>query len=534
MNQALVSAWTRFGAKPLWALLAVLLVFPLGLLGVRGQAQESAEIVLYRGEHIDTTTNTDVRGQVDFISLDDGSVRTVELPSSLFQPDYHVNRTLISPDHRYLVIAAQPTGSDGAYPTTILNLETGSCCITVPLPIEDVAALVLGSFNPEGTQFSLSWLGYLNRETYEVTGGMMTVDAATGQVVNQISSDAVNAVVGEQFSGVWSYLGSWEDDGIRFVQNCYACEGVFEGEWSIWNPDTNTFTVASGEYFSVFFADVLPATGEILYATQNAAYPASPMPSYLPIPNVITYIHNQPMPRYYEPSDAPVIYADPTQVDLSGGAHWVLDGEAALIIPNESTAWVLLYRDGTQQTVTVPAGSSFVAGTPRGWLSLNNEPGGKVLTLYTVDGGAPVGVAVGEPLGPSEYVDVLDAPALGAALTQVTAVPHTPEVFPALTAPEMTPVPVAESCPTLTPTRLSLNINGQVTPGMANNLRSEPGTSAPLIGTIPGGGQFYVLNGPVCDEAAGVVWWQVQYGSQIGWTAESQNGTYFVEPMGVG
>jgi uncharacterized protein YraI len=73
---------------------------------------------------------------------------------------------------------------------------------------------------------------------------------------------------------------------------------------------------------------------------------------------------------------------------------------------------------------------------------------------------------------------------------------------------------------------------GRVTPGLANALRSQPSRSASIsavIGQIPAGGVFSVLNGPVC--ADGFAWWQVNYNGQVGWTAEGQGTTYWLEPM---
>jgi hypothetical protein len=496
-------------------------------------AQDTNTVVFYHGTYADDFS--DLSGQLDVISLDDGSLTTIALPPDWLSEGSRISAIAVSPDHRYLVANTQLVGTDTANPLMIYDLESGNCCVTVPDPVEDVAAITLGGFSPDGAQFSAAWIGFVSRDTYEFVGGMMTVDVASGQIVHSVSSADVSAALNEEFPSPWAFLGGWEEDGIRFVPNCFACEGVFEGEWLIWNPETNTFTTSSGEYFNVIFGDLLPATSEMLLAAQNPQFPMNNEPSYLPIPNVILYVHDRPLPRSFEPSDAPVIFADPNRADLTGGAHWVLDGEAALITPSESDVWTLLYRDGTQQTVNVPVNSEFLVGTPNGWLSLNNEPGGRVITLYTVDGAPPVGTRIGSPLAEAEYLRLLDAPALGTRLTHVSAVPSEPAIFPTLTPPEGSQSASTDAgCGLLTPTRVAPNIRARVTPGTPNNLRSEPSTSAPLIGTIPGGAEFLVIMGPSCDENSGIVWWQVEYGSQIGWTAESQNGAYFIEPVGVG
>jgi len=75
-----------------------------------------------------------------------------------------------------------------------------------------------------------------------------------------------------------------------------------------------------------------------------------------------------------------------------------------------------------------------------------------------------------------------------------------------------------------------VNHQGRVLPGAANNLRSAPTTNSQLLGQIPGGGVFSVLEGPSCDQT-GIAWWRVTYQNLTGWTGEGQGDTYWVEPM---
>jgi hypothetical protein len=51
-----------------------------------------------------------------------------------------------------------------------------------------------------------------------------------------------------------------------------------------------------------------------------------------------------------------------------------------------------------------------------------------------------------------------------------------------------------------------------------------------LIGQIPSGGVFSVLEGPICD-ANGRAWWRVDYNGLLGWTVEGQGSEYYVEPI---
>jgi hypothetical protein len=90
-----------------------------------------------------------------------------------------------------------------------------------------------------------------------------------------------------------------------------------------------------------------------------------------------------------------------------------------------------------------------------------------------------------------------------------------------------------ETCPVDVPTRLTASIRAQVKsgPGSPNNLRAEPGLSGDRIGQIQPGEQFRVLAGPAC--ADNYVWWQVDFGGTVGWTAEYDpvSGRYWLEPL---
>lgn len=77
--------------------------------------------------------------------------------------------------------------------------------------------------------------------------------------------------------------------------------------------------------------------------------------------------------------------------------------------------------------------------------------------------------------------------------------------------------------------RLEVGGRGQVTEGSANNIRSEPTSSAERLGQIPGSESFVVLDGPRC--ADGITWWQVEYEGIIGWTGEGNSSSYWTMPL---
>jgi hypothetical protein len=86
----------------------------------------------------------------------------------------------------------------------------------------------------------------------------------------------------------------------------------------------------------------------------------------------------------------------------------------------------------------------------------------------------------------------------------------------------------AFDCPGASAPRLTVGRTGVVLPGEPNNLRTAPSKTAEVVGQIPAGDAFKVLDGPQC--ADGIVWWKAEYKAVDGWTAESGGGSYFVAP----
>lgn len=102
------------------------------------------------------------------------------------------------------------------------------------------------------------------------------------------------------------------------------------------------------------------------------------------------------------------------------------------------------------------------------------------------------------------------------------------------------PTPASENCPpagdaAYLPPRLRVGGQARVTEGgIPNLMRSGPGQSGSVVGEIPPGGQFAVLDGPRCSTLDKLIWWQVNYNGVAGWTAEGQAGEYWLEPLGAG
>lgn len=112
---------------------------------------------------------------------------------------------------------------------------------------------------------------------------------------------------------------------------------------------------------------------------------------------------------------------------------------------------------------------------------------------------------------------------VNAGYVTLSAGPGFPTAIPPTVAP-----PQVYQCPGFLPSRLKPGDYGRVTPGLANNLRSQPSSVAGLVGQIPAGGIFYVAGGPVC--ATNTAWYQVTYRGMSGWTPEGDRGVYWLEP----
>lgn len=88
-----------------------------------------------------------------------------------------------------------------------------------------------------------------------------------------------------------------------------------------------------------------------------------------------------------------------------------------------------------------------------------------------------------------------------------------------------------DDCPGADPPRLTPGAMGRVVPGTGtgNNLRIAPRDDATVLGVMPQGEIFTVLDGPTC--VGGINWWQIRrWDAQTGWSTEGSGGTYWLEP----
>ena len=516
----------------------IALLLPLLMLLLSGTAAgaqpATREAALYT-ERVDAAGR---HGEVLFVA-DDGTLSSVPVPAAFYPAGYpdtvSLSELALSPDGTKLAGSFYSMGGGNALPIMIADLTLGSCCVVLAAPMGAIYAYDLAGFRPDGAQIALSWVGEVAGD-FPYTGGMLTADTASGAIVQMATMAEAMAGRGDEGLAIWALMGGWTETGILWSPNCYACEGAFEGEYSLWLPHKTSFITHSGVYFSPF-ADTLAGTGETLYAGQSPAYPVSPEPAMLPIPNVIQYLPGGVLPTFAALGTAPVVFFDPATLDLGAGAHWVTNGTNFLVTPNNTATWTLKDRVGGAQSVPVMTGSRFLLGTSAGWLAMNPGDVQTELVRFVASPAGSFGAVIDRTAGTTAnsrgYI-VLDTPDLGAGVTPTVppTVPPSAVVIPTL-PPAVAVTPGSVQCPGFLPSRLVPGQLARVTPGDPNNLRALPNVSAPLVGRMPGGAEFTVMTGPVCDPA-GMAWWQVTYNGLIGWTVEGQGGTYFVEPLAAG
>ena len=197
--------------------------------------------------------------------------------------------------------------------------------------------------------------------------------------------------------------------------------------------------------------------------------------------------------------------------------------------------------DGTVFVLTLettPGGFQFYNPT------LDAQPLGlppSVVRLGTYNGGV-LTLALGAGLGTVFFYDAnLVNDALWTAPPQQSVIElvwvQSPFVFQSLfsiSAMEGTTAqPGVQNCPNTLPSQVDVGDLARVTftTGVPLRLRANPGLSAQFLQDLAEGTSFEVIGGPQCVD--GFTWWNVQLpdGTQ-GWSAEGDDDTYFMEPLG--
>ncbi|HYO87694.1 MAG TPA: toll/interleukin-1 receptor domain-containing protein [Candidatus Limnocylindrales bacterium] len=97
----------------------------------------------------------------------------------------------------------------------------------------------------------------------------------------------------------------------------------------------------------------------------------------------------------------------------------------------------------------------------------------------------------------------------------------------------LTPTAIpTDACVNALPPRLVLGETGRVIDdGVPQRVRITPSVGADVVATLDPGAIFTVMDGPLCGQGNGLMWWRIAWDGGDGWTAESQDGVYFLEPV---
>jgi hypothetical protein len=86
-------------------------------------------------------------------------------------------------------------------------------------------------------------------------------------------------------------------------------------------------------------------------------------------------------------------------------------------------------------------------------------------------------------------------------------------------------------CPGGQVSQLAPGMLAQISPGLPQRIRTSPDTDRGIVLTqVPAGGLVRVLNNFACDDE-GRMWWLVVHRFYLGWTAEGENGVYWLNEV---
>ncbi|MBW4436823.1 MAG: hypothetical protein KME04_06790 [Pleurocapsa minor GSE-CHR-MK-17-07R] len=515
-----------------FSLISLLLILMLaaGLGGAAAQDPAWVTWLYYESPAADGT------GTDGFILLNDGTnvLETRPISAAMYPADYaprfdgvgsYLNDVVASRDGRYVAMAfANSTGI--VSPVNVLNTETGVISpVSIPADFP-ISAVAFGGFDPISDHLSLTYVGFTEGTEYPIAGGMLTWDPRANTIAGKILGTELAAAMGLDFPVAWTVMGPWVGGLVAFADNCYACEGRLDGEYSYWNPVNNAVVLGTGRYFTAF-GDVLPSTGEYLYPVQNSAFPFDPIEGMFPVPNVIGYGLG-PLPSWDTAASLPVVFQDNSLISLWNAASWVNNGARYMVAPEASATWFLLDRAGGRANVTPPPNSLFIHGTPSGWLSSapDSAIGTQFLQTWVVSDTGLSTLDTSTSAVPRSYLNASFDVAYADPLTGTGFAPPMPSLGAASAPAAPTSGSIATTtCTGFTPL-LAPNMDAQVTPGQPNRLRALPSTSAVILMDIPGGSIIRVMDGPFCEGSIG--FWLVDYNGTIGYTAEGNGADYYL------
>lgn len=433
------------------------------------------------------------------------------------QPDA-VPDMLISPDGRYLVLAAQLTTTNQGI--GIYDLGAGAWVQTHEA--QPGEAIYLGTDTSFSAATGRVAVGFMSGGFENPAWRVIVFELATGNALAVL--DHTNPQVPTpqlQFPFV-KYYGVDEGLGEEAIHIQFIPYGVGGSEtWPAYRwfpfpaPANQANAIASSPYTRAD-SDVNLLSGEEVFAFIDPNY--STLPQMGPAPN------NNAIGRAIPGvGGTTTVFADGTSWHF--GAQWANSGQWVLYLTDTDQMfknWNIILADGTpvqnQRTLLGPVAA--VAGTPDGALMV--EQSGAIRFTNNIDDAS--GMTVFTPNSPATTeIIYVTPPGVQFTLTSVgdadiVAIPPGPG-------------DIAANCPGAPPARLTVGEQARVTitNGAPLNVRAEPdGTK---LTEIAEGTVVTVVAGPQCVD--GFNWWQinvVQGAAVSGWSAEGDAQNYYLEP----
>jgi hypothetical protein len=396
--------------------------------------------------------------------------------------DRYVMSVAVDATGRYAVLCYTSAVSDEASLTVLLRDIEAQTTLWARTETARACSLGMGAFNEGGDLFAMGLVYYYPWEDVPLAAGPYTYSYGIYSTIDGALRNTLDMAYVPLQDTTIPYLMTTlrhEAGNVVFKAVPTVLEGPLPGG-DVYAWDEGFSVTPQDNVLGIAGAAAMP-TGEVLYPDYEPSLPAAEsFVPYQPENNVV---------RVYDGVETRIIYTTPTGIVSSvepigqvGARITVLTNPGEFDGGVYTYAGVDVYRDGT------------------------------VIGPYTVDQNLPQWVWQRPEAALSGLAAFQTAPG---AQFAAQAAPTAGSQF---------------TCPGFLPSRLVPGERGQVTPGLANNLREAPAVTSARLGQIPGQGIFTVIAGPVCD-TENRAWWQVNYNGLIGWTIEGQGSEYFTTPL---
>lgn len=350
-------------------------------------------------------------------------------------------------------------------------------------------------------------IGYstLDFDSPEASTWRVTVyELATGNAIYQIDSSLTGIPLGpEEVVFTFPRVVYYGADAVHIHLIPAFAEGITTFPAFIWHPNANFFERST---FSASSIDVEPVSNEIVFPYLDPAFDA--IEAFGPAPpfNAI---------GTGDPNDPERLWIDSTA--FHSQPLWTNSGAQVLFTtvrgPEDMGRWNVLEID--EQTVSqLDSAIQYVRSLPEGFLSTTNN--GRVL-FHDSD-------------NPLVGTQLWEAPESSNAELVWASLPQTPFGLSQVVINRRTTNIATVVCPGTPESRLSVGVAGQVTftDGTRTFLRALP--EGEVITAMDEGTTFRVNGGPQCQGA--FTWWFVELDDgTLGWVAEGDFGTYYIEPV---